>query len=74
MVISTKIGPINIDGHVFKISDLDKTYFNYDGLRGCVNESNIISGVSVKCHRGMRGSCNIKAASLFFNGFFVLIS
>ena len=27
-VFSTKNGPINVDGHVYKISDLDKTYFS----------------------------------------------
>ena len=26
---STKIRPINVDGHVYKITDLDKTYFMY---------------------------------------------
>ena len=37
---STKNGPINVDGHVYKITDLEKTYFSasycHQGGRGPV--------------------------------------
>ena len=29
MFFSTKNGPINFDGHVYKITDLDNTYFSH---------------------------------------------
>ena len=28
LIFSTKIGPINVDGHVYKITDSDNTYFS----------------------------------------------
>ena len=37
-VFSTKIGPIKVDGHVYKITDLDNTYFSMYVLTGLHKE------------------------------------